>query len=283
MNTNTDVKKQEKRHKVTKMLKWTAIVAVGLIVVAVTVGVCNALFAKGNWTFGWKNYRYDDSLYEIGGGTVPFETVTSIDIDWVDGIVQVIPCDDRYISLTEHSEIVLSEEGTVRWNVSADGSALSVKYRASSWFLGEGSNKNLTLRIPRRMLAQLQSVRVTATTANILLMDLQSESLSVTTENGGLRAIDCRQNALQLTTKNGSMTYESATCPRDAQIEAEHGEITLAFPMEANFTLYWGEDIVSDLPITKKDGCYVCGTGAAQLRVTSKKSGTVTLKEYQPK
>ncbi len=283
MNTNTETQKQKKRRNVKTMLKWTAIAAGALIVLAVIVGVCNALFADGEWTFGWKNYRYDDSLYESGDATVPSDGITSIEIDWIDGIVQVIPCDDRYISLTEHAQTTLSDAATVRWNISADGSKLSVKYRASAWVLGDGSNKNLTLRVPRRLFAQLQSLTVTATSSDILLKELEAKQLSVNTESGDLRAVDCAFESVALTTKKGHLIYESTVCPSAAQIEFESGKVELCLPADVDLTLYWEHALTSDIPAAQGDGCYVLGKGSAQFRVTSKKPGELVVKVYSPK
>ena len=234
-----ETKKEQKRRSVQKMFKWTMIGAGVLVALAVIVGVCNALFADGEWTFGWTNYTYDDSDYEVGNGTVSADGIQKIDVRWVDGIVQILPCDDRYISLTEHAEKTLTEAEEVRWRVLQDGQTLSVQYRKSSWFFGEGSNKNLTLRIPRSMFEQLSSLTVTVDSADVLIKEIESVSLSVQTEDGDLRAVDCVCDSLNMISKKGALVFEGAICPTQAKIDVDRGSATLALPMNADFTLYW--------------------------------------------
>ncbi len=282
MDKTPEQQKLEKKQSVQKMLKVVLIIAASLVLLAVIAGVCNALFADGAWTFGWTNYRYDDSAYEVGDGTVPADNVQRIDIDWVDGIIQILPCDDRYISLTESAGSELSEGSEVRWRVLEDGT-LSVKYRSSSWFLGSGSGKNLTLRVPRELLEQMQSVHVKADSANVYLKEVTSVALSVETVSGDLRMRDCACDALNLHTKTGDLDFEGMYTPVNAQIELGKGSMTFALPGTSDFTLYWTGEISSDLPLTKGEGTYICGEGTSQLSVTSKnEKGHLNVTVYQP-
>lgn len=278
-----DLAKQEKRRSVKKMFKWTLIGAGVLVALAVVVGVCNALFADGKWTFGWKNYTYDESGYELGSGTVSADGVQNIDLRWVDGIVQILPCDDRYISVTESASKTLTDAETLRWKVLEDGKTLSVQYRKSSWFLGSGSDKNVTLRIPRTMLDGLVSVTVTADSTDILIKEIKCGTLSVTTQSGDLRAIDCVCDSLFVISKTGEMRFDGTACPNQAQFDVDRGNVTLAFPTDADFRLYWQGELASDLPIVKEAEQYVSGEGKAQIYVNSKHGAKLRILEYAPK
>ena len=124
-----------------KMKKVTLIasIAVGAILLgALIYGVLNALVGGGKWSTGWNDYRYDDSGFEMGEGSIPAQTLTEIEIDWLDGAVLILPCEDAYPSLTEETAdgAELPDSARVRWCV--EGEKLTVKYRKSSWFFGLG-------------------------------------------------------------------------------------------------------------------------------------------------
>ena len=169
-----------------KILKYTAIILGGLIIGAILLGVLNGLVGKGEWNLGWTNYRYDDSLYHKGEGTIPAPAVESIDLDWIDGSVTVIICQDAYISVSEKAPTDLSENTQVHWLVSEDGKTLSIKYRASSSFFGTNKDKekDLILRIPEKLIGQLQTLNINAVSSNVTVSDILIENIDIKTASG---------------------------------------------------------------------------------------------------
>ena len=101
--------------KMKKPLMITAIVIAALVLAAVVVGILNATVAGGSWNFGWSDYRYDESGYRVGSGTIPAHNITAMDVDWIDGNVQIVLCDDSYPSVTESAKTELTEDSLLRW------------------------------------------------------------------------------------------------------------------------------------------------------------------------
>ncbi len=236
-----------------KGLKIGAIVAGALLLVAVVVGILNAVIANGTWTFGWVDYRYDDENYQIGAGTVPAKGITTIDVDWFDGEVIVVACEDAYISLTEHSEKEVSVGNELHWSVSEDGTTLSVKYRKSAWFfgLGKGMNKQLVLRVPEAFLPQLERVTVHSKLANVSVRDIDADKLEIETDTG-------------------NVAVRMETPSRDMEIETKSGSVALYFGRAAAFTVVWETDhgkLTSDYPISQKGNLYTVSTGDAHVGV----------------
>ena len=215
-------------------------VTVSLLVIAVIIGVLNGLVANGEWEIGWSSYRYDETGYEIGGASVPSKTVRNIEIDWIDGEVEIILCDDAFISITEFYEGELAEKDYMRHRLSEDGSSLSVKYRKSAAFvgIGGGADKKLTVRVPKSFLGQIQTLTVNARSANVTVDGVTVQSLSVTTKSG---------------------------------------DIDIKHPEQVGFTLSLSCE--SDRFLSNLNGVgdgYVYGEGASRIALTTKK-GTVTL------
>lgn len=231
--------------KFKKPLIVIGIVAAALVVGTVIMGILNALVADGSWHFGWESYRYDESGYEVGGASVPSVTVSRIDLDWLDGSVTVLPCDDKYISISEVGQGSIAEDNRLRWSLSEDGSTLSIKYRKSAWFLSASldRSKTLVLRIPRTMLEGLEELSIRTVRGTVTLQGVSAEQV---------------------------------------RINSERGDVRLAFTQDASFTLFWeGREgsMISDLPLEQKENGYCYGAGKDQFLLASKYGELTVLTE----
>ena len=229
------------------ILKYAAFVIGGLLIGAILLGILNGLVAKGEWNLGWTNYRYDDSAYKVGDGTIPAPNVESIDLDWIDGNVSVVICQDAYISITESAPAELTDKTRVHWSVSEDGKSLSIKYRASSSFFGTNKDKekDLILRIPEKLLGQIKNLNINAVSSNVTVSDIIIDNIDIQTASGNVELKLPGGSAFTLTheTKRG-------------------GTPTI------------------DFPVTQVGNTYVCGTdgicinvktNSGKVAVTSKK------------
>lgn len=226
-----------------KILKYAAFIIGGLIIGAILLGVLNGLVGKGEWNLGWTNYRYDDSLYHKGEGTIPAPAVESIDLDWIDGSVTVIICQDAYISVSEKAPTDLSENTQMHWCVSEDGKTLSIKYRASSSFFGTNKDKekDLILRIPEKLIGQLQTLNINAVSSNVTVSDILIENIDIKTASG---------------------------------------DVNIELPESTAFTLTHeskrGGTPTIDFPVTQEGNTYVSGTDGIKINVQTN-SGKVVL------
>ena len=169
-------------------IKYSVFIIVGLLVGAVLVGVLNGLVGKGEWNLGWTNYRYDDSAYKVGEGSIAAPRVETVDLDWIDGNVTVVICQDAYVSVSESASAELSEKTQVHWFVSEDGKTLSIKYRGSSSFFGKvkDKEKDLILRIPEKLLGQLQTLNINAVSSNVTVSNIIIDHIDVKTASGNV-------------------------------------------------------------------------------------------------
>jgi hypothetical protein len=175
--------------KTTKIIQYTAFIIGGLLVGSILLGILNGLIGKGEWNLGWTNYRYDDSAYTTGEGTIRAPYLERIDLDWIDGNVTVVICQDSYISVSETAPAELTEKTQLHWFVSEDGKSLSIKYRGSSSFFGttKDKNKDLILRIPEKMVEQLQTLSINTISANVTVVDTPIQNTEVQTQSGNVK------------------------------------------------------------------------------------------------
>ena len=190
-----------------KIIKYATFIIGGLIIGAILLGVLNGLIGKGEWNLGWTDYRYDDSAYKVGEGSIATPNVERIDLDWIDGNVKVVLCQDAYISITESAPAELSENTKVHWCVSEDGKTLSIKYRASSSFFGanKDKNKDLILRIPEKLIGQINTLSINAVSSNVTVSDIIIDNIEVQTASGNVNLELPEGSAFTLTheTKRG--------------------------------------------------------------------------------
>lgn len=260
-----------------RMKRVTIIISivVGVLLLgAVVFGILNATVGGGEWTLGWIDYRYDETGYRIGNGSVPSDRITKIDLDWIDGSVTVVACQDACVSLTETAEEEIPEASRVRWHLSEDGTTLTVKYRKSSQFFGFGSakrDKNLILRVPERFFDGL-TLNVSVDSTKVRFEGIGADVLDFESESGDVVAVDCRFGNVTVETDRGKIDLGLTACPAAAELVTDSGEIYLRLPASASFTLDWESDgghINSDFAYQKQNGKYVIGSGESTVRAES--------------
>ncbi len=274
-----------------KPLRLLGVAAAILVAGAVLLGVINGLVADGAWTFGWSEYSYDDELYQMGDGSIPTKALIAISLDWIDGTVTLVACQDAYVSVTEQAEGGLTDAARMRWYVDENG-VLSIKYRASSFFLS-GKDKNLVLRIPEQFLEGLRVV-LSTDSSNVILDDLHGCDVTVRSQTGGLALLSTSTlrnltvetktgkllinggvtEHLTLSTQKGSIQGTFTCMPAQSNLFSGKGDVVLTLPREASFSLgFASEDgeFTCAFETRQQDGRWICGTGAALLDVKTEK------------
>ena len=266
------------------------LMVIGCLLAAVLVfSILGAV--SGESALGWQSYRYSGEGYTVGEGTVPHANITRIELDWLDGAVEIVACDDTFVSLTESADTPLAEAMKVRWRVDENGT-LSIKYRKSTWFVGFGmgqANKKLTLRIPKSMFASIETLAVEATSADVAVSDLSLSHLSAVLGAGNLKLERCAFAACKLNATRGEVTLLSCSvkhfsaalesgdlmldvsqCPEEVEIEMGRGDAELGLPADADFTLSYqtkSGDLISDFSLQKQGELHLCGKGGASFLV----------------
>ena len=264
----------------TNRMKKVAIICsitVGVILLgAVIFGILNALVGDGTWSTGWNDYRYDENGFEIGDATVSSQSLTEIEIDWIDGAVLIVPCQDAYPSLTETTEdgAELPDSSRLRWKISENGERLTVKYRKSSWFFGFGSqnrNKTLILRLPEAMMSQLRELDVTSVSGNIVIDQLQAQRIELETVSGNLKIQNTVCESFALETVNGDALID-CNARQHMEIESVNADLTLVMPADAAFSLHWESvsgHISSDFAYQQSGNTYTVGSGGRAIEIES--------------
>jgi len=139
--------------------------------------ICLVLPACGTNIVRYERYA-NAELYTVGEVNLSASEVTKIEIDWVDGSIEIEQTNNSTISVVEElSEETVKEAERMRYYL--DGSVLKVKYCQSGM---RGSvnthNKNLRMEIPEGLALDVESVSAGITIGVIQATDLSIESVS---------------------------------------------------------------------------------------------------------
>ena len=253
-----------------KLLSIGGIALAAFLAVALILGIIQGLSEGGGWSL-WSTYRYDDEGYEIGSGTVPSAQLRSLDVDWIDGEVEIVLCNDAYLSITETCAKSLSENAKLRWSLSEDGRNFSVKYRKSTAFLGfgeGGDDKKLVLRVPASM--GLESVSVCAKSADVRVEGVSAERIAVTTDTGSIALSDGSYAELSLTSTVGDL-LASPVRAEHITLSAERGDAELALSADLGFLIRVdAKSFVCDRTLTETAEGYLLGDGALSVNASAK-------------
>ncbi len=188
---NTTVKNTSKRpisrSAVVRIVIWSVVLLILCSVFALSLG--GILFRNARFgLFSFGGYTYDNPRsYSVGGATVADERITEIDIDWLDGDIEILP--------TDGAEIVISEDYDgrdsdyrLRWRIRRG--ELEIKFQKSAWsigFVNSDPPKKLTVLVPRDMLENMNEVQVETVRSNVTFQG-NAEELSFDSVEGNLYA-----------------------------------------------------------------------------------------------
>lgn len=246
---------------------------------------------------------YADSEKYISGAAELSETVEYIEISWPVGSVMVKPHDSGKVSFSEESDKELTDDSRLRYWL--DGTTLHIQFcRTGKWRLDD-MEKDLTVLVPEN--PALTELEVNSISATLCLDGLQMDRLTIGTTSGDMRLVGCAvAKRASVSTISGELEAEFAQpleefsgdstsgtfrisapaienfssssisgpvglsveeAPKTLDIQTTSGNIDLALPDDASFTLDYDAtsgELSSDLPYTMESGRYIFGDGTGE-------------------
>lgn len=200
------------------------------------------MFAAQSCFFGG-----DESQWVMGGGEIATR-IANIDIDWLDGMVDIIYDERATVKFFEDCDRPVSSDAALHhW---FDGKTLHIRYGRYGARPEYANGKKLTILLPDEFRCDYFDLTGTSVSAYV---DMDCEHVSIQTTSGDVR-------------------YSCINTPRDIGIQTNTGPIeVLLDPAAASFKLVMKTDgkMVSEFPMTPKEGYYLYGKGYTQIRLIS--------------
>ena len=179
-----------------------------------------SLSAFGGCTVMGRYERYENAaFYTAGSFTYNAEDVKAVEIDWVNGSVEIVQTDSAELSVTEDSIKDIHKT----FHHYLDGTTLKIKFCESGAKTNvEGKYKNLRVEIPASIHLEIESV-----SAPITIGEATLSSLSVETVSGKLTAENVHTSRLEIDSVSADIEL-GLSAQTIAEIETVSGDITLS-------------------------------------------------------
>ncbi len=283
-------------------------IAIWAVVLVILTGifVCVMLMGEEGYMFGinFGGYRYEDAdSYQVGNGE-SLESVTSLDIDWIDGKVTIVPAKGDKVVISEDYK---GDEDALRLRWKIESGKLTIKYQKSglSALFKKTSGKTLTLEVPQAMLDKMSEVDLSLVSADLLITDMTALETDIELVSGdvvmsgdfGQLDIDTVSGDVKLegTVKSADIDGTSAVIelclvetPTGIEVDTVSGNVSILLPenvkgFEVNLDAVSGSLYVNDfdsLAQTKHQCIY--GDGSLKINVEAVSGNLKIGRHVQP-
>lgn len=196
---------EEAAREVGQVLSQTAAAAMDAVTEGVqwAKGAVQKIPGVSPWWEGAPGPEEEPMPYSCGDGPAPVE---KLDIEWVNGPVEIIPWEGAYVNVTEYSQRPL-DEGQRLELIVTDGGTMRIR-----WTLDKGFWKGL--RLSKYLLVQvpagqsLEKVKVSNVSGGIKAEKLTGEKWDLSTTTGPIEATGLRGESCKLTSISGALRIE---------------------------------------------------------------------------
>lgn len=184
----------------------------------------------GNFNGSYGSYS-NFSRYTVGNGTAA--NVSSIDVEWVNGQVNLEYTDGNEISFQEQTDYDLESNEDVKMRWYLDGTTLKIKYAKSGAKIVDNLRKTLRVTVPNG--TALQELDVETVSANIDCT-VNARSADFETVSGKINFSNAVVTSnLKFETVSGDVKYSAQTLPSEIDAETVSGNMLFTLPLNSSF------------------------------------------------
>lgn len=293
----------KKQSALVRIIAWSvvALVLVGVLVLGLTGNLGSGIGGFSLFGINLGSHYADADKYIAGPGEIPADKIHELEINWLDGNVEVEVYDGDTVQFSETSHRKLSEKKQMHY-YNKNGK-LIIQYQKSFTgifnFVGTGGNKELTVKIPESIAGDFGDVRIDTVSADTQVSGITGDKFRFDSTSGGIRLEECSASEFDTDTTSGSVTADgsfgevefdtvsgnlnlsSKICPSRINADGVSGSVTLFLPENEGFTYKY--DSVSgslncEFQVSQGDGKGTYKNGDAKFSFDSV-SGDVEIKK----
>ncbi len=133
--------------------------------------------------------------------------VSKLDIQWVNGPVEIVPWEGQWVNVTEYAQHPLNESQQLELTVT-DGGTMRIRWtKDKSFWKGLRLSKYLLVQVPAG--SGLEKIKVENVSGGVRAESLQGEDFSLSTTSGQVEALGLRAEKLKLASVSGGMHGEN--------------------------------------------------------------------------
>lgn len=151
------------------------------------------------------DFKYSEGDSYAAEGATLESKIDKLQVNWMDGEVELLSCDDENVKFEETADQTLTDELKLRWKLK--NGCLIIKYCASGSFNFGRLNKKLKIYIPSDLM--LDSIDVSTTSGEINVPAVNVKEISMTTTSGDVKSALGDVEKIKVTTTSGDSVIEA--------------------------------------------------------------------------
>ncbi len=248
----------KKQSALIRIIAWSvvAVVLVGVLVLGLTGNLGSGIGGFSLFGINLGSHYADAGKYQAGSGEIPAQKIQDLEINWLDGNVEIEVYDGDTVQFSETSSRKLSEKNQMHY-YNKNGK-LIIQYQKSFTglfnFINTGRDKELTVKIPESIAGDFGEVRVDTVSADTVVSGISGGKFRFDSTSGGIHLEECSASELVTDTTSGSVTADgsygevefdtvsgnlnlsSEICPSRINADGVSGSVTLYLPENEGFT-----------------------------------------------
>ncbi len=187
--------------------------------------------------FGWKRLReesvsgtrQEDGQYRYEYVWDPAETqVNGLNVEWVNGLVEIKPGNESVIKITESSGKELKENQKLQ--LSSSGGVLKIKWEKSlfTFSLFHNENKNLTVEVPRELAESLDEFSCSTASGSISAAGFTAKEINVSSASGDLNLSGLKGEEGNFSSTSGSVALEDLELSGELNASTTSGNLNFS-------------------------------------------------------
>lgn len=209
-----------KTGKIILLIVW---ILIAITIAAMLVGFITGkgIFGKIDFGNGSTKFTYSNAdAYSVGNGAVPADRINHIEINWINGSVELKEYDGSDIKFEEN--ILSSEEEKLRYIT--DGKNLIIQFCKSGVYTNLTLSKTLTVYVPTSAYGNILSTDISSASANISLSGMRLADMKLSSVSGKIMISDAVAGDVKADSVSGSVTVTN-TSASEVEIDTTSGSI----------------------------------------------------------
>lgn len=216
-----------KQSAIIRIVSWS--------VVAVILSVVLMLGINGRlWDHGWFSIGFNSSMayrnadrYQAGGAEIKGDEVSNLEVNWIDGSVEIEVYDGDTIQFSETSRSNLEEKEKLQYY--NDKGRLIIQYQKPNkkfFSFGSGNmNKELTIKIPVATAKRMGVVEVDTISTDSRIHGIMADKIELDSTSGDFEVVSCYTKKFAFDSTSGSLTGKSLIVEGELDTDTINGDV----------------------------------------------------------
>lgn len=247
-----------KQSAIIRIIAWSVVVVA--LSVMLVLGINGSLWNHGWFSIGFNssiNYKYADR-YQAGAAEIKGDEVSDLEVNWLDGSVEIEVYDGDTVQFSETSNRTLEEKEKLQYYNYKGRLIIQYQKAMKSFFSLDGSNlnKQLTIKIPATTAKALGIVEVDTISSDSRIKGIAADKIEMDSTSGDFEVVSCYTRDFSFDSTSGSLTAKSLVVEGELDTDTTSGSVKVEGSFqEANLdtvsgSMYIDSDICPDKVVT---------------------------------